>query len=88
MVKVFLRWCIAGVHSGFPFQYDVSETTTIGELCQMVIDTNNGWWAQNRSSQPFRIVKICGPNDTFWPDSHQIGGGYHQNECYLVFDAN
>jgi hypothetical protein len=87
MVKVCLRWCISGIHSGFPYQYDVSETTTIGEICKMVIATNNEWhnkgWAENRYS----IIKVCGHNNKFFEDSHVIGGGHHQNECYFVFYA-
>lgn len=77
---------MAGVHSGFPYQYDVPETTTIGEICKMLIATNDEWWSKNHSSR-FSVVKVCGHNNTFFDDSHVIGGGYHQNECYLVFDA-
>jgi len=44
MVKVCLRFCMASPHSGCPFQYDVLETTTIGEICGMVLATNNHWW--------------------------------------------
>lgn len=44
MVKVKLRFCISAYHSGCPFQYDALETTTIGEICNMVLATNNHWW--------------------------------------------
>ena len=87
MVKVCLRWCMSGVHSGYPFRYDVPETTTIGEICKMVIATNNEWWGKNWSSAPYKVVKICGPNNTFLEETSIIGGGHYQNECYLVFDA-
>jgi hypothetical protein len=39
MVKVCLRLCMSGYHSGHPFQYDVSENTTIGEICKMILPT-------------------------------------------------
>ena len=87
MVKVCLRWCMAGVHSGFPFQYDVLETTTMGEISKMVLATNSTWYSQNHSSALWKTVKICGHNNTYLEDSHVIGGGHYQNECYLVFDA-
>jgi len=86
-IKVRLRWCIAHPHSGAPFGYDVSETTTIGELCAMVIATNNEWFSKNYCQHRFSVVKICGPNDTFLDDSTMIGGGHYQNECFFVFWA-
>jgi hypothetical protein len=87
MVKVCLRWNISNIHSGFPFQYEVSETTTIGEICQKVIATNYEWLCSNMATQKFNIVKICGNNNTFLDDSQIIGGDHYENECYLVFVA-
>jgi hypothetical protein len=77
-------FAMSGVHSGFAFQYEVPETTTIRE---MVIDTNAHWWAQNLSSVLYKVIKVCGPNNSFLEDSRQIGGGHYQNKCYLIFDA-
>ena len=37
MVKVKLRFCMSGPHSGCPFQYDVLETTTIEEICNIIL---------------------------------------------------
>ena len=89
MINVCLRYCIAPVHSGCPFQYNVSETTTIGEICTMVLATNNSWWDNGgHALKRWKVVKICGPNNTFLEDSFVIGGGYYQNQCVLVFDAN
>jgi len=87
MVRVLLRWCMAGQHSGCPFQYDVLETTTMGEICKLVLATNSDWWSKGYSSSNWSVVKICGPNNTFFEDSHVIGGGYYQNQCVLIFDA-
>ncbi len=88
MVKVCLRLCTSGLHSGCPFQYNVLETTTIGEICKMVLETNRIWWNSGFSSSNWSIVKICGPNNTFLKDDTPIGGGHYQNECVLVFDAD
>ena len=87
MVKVCLRLCTSPAHSGCPFQYDVKETATIGEICKLVLATNADWWSKCYSSSNWRIVKICGPNNTFFEDSHVIGGGHYQNTCVLVFNA-
>ena len=87
MVKVCLRWCMSGIHSGHPYVFDVPETTTIGEVCEMVMARNNEWWCQNWVGHQFRTVKVCGPNDAFLGESQTIGGGHYNNECYLTFDA-
>lgn len=88
MVKVCLRWCFSAPHSGCPFQYNVLETTTIGEICNMVLATNNHWWATGVPvTGKWSVVKICGPNNTFLEDTYKIGGGHYQNECVLVFYA-
>lgn len=87
MIKVMLRWCMSGPHSGCPFQYNLPETTTIGEICKMVIETNNQWWNKGHSSGKWTTVKICGPNNTFLQSTQTIGKYYHQNECVLIFDA-
>ena len=87
MVKVKLRFCMSAPHSGCPFQYDVLETTTIGEICKLVLATNKEWWSKGYSSGSWSVVKICGPNNTFLENTRSIGGGHYQNECVLVFDA-
>ena len=88
MVKVRLRFCMAPPHSGCPFQYDVLETTTFGEICNMVMATNNHWWDTGIPvGARFSVVRICGPNNTFLENTRPIGGGHYQNECVLVFDA-
>lgn len=87
MVRVFLRWCMSGQHSGCPFQYDVLETTTMGEICKLVLATNRDWGLRGISSPNWSVVKICGPNNTFFEDTKVIGGGYYQNQCVFVFDA-
>jgi len=78
---------VSNPHSDCPFQYVVPETTTIGELCKLVLATNNEWWAQGYSSSQWKVVKICGHNNTFFEDSHVIGGGHYENKLVLVFDA-
>lgn len=88
MVKVYLRWCMSACHSGCPFQYDVSETTTIGEISNMVLTINNHWFDTGVSvTGRWSVVKICGNDNTFLEDNSPIGGGHYQNECVLVFDA-
>ena len=83
-----LRFCMSNPHSGCPFQYDVLETTTIGEICNMVLATNNHWWDTGIPvSSRWSVVRICGPNNTFLENTRPIGGGHYQNECVLVFDA-
>lgn len=87
MVKVHLRWCMSGFHSGHPFVYDVKENTTFGEIAQMVIATNQEWCKQGFSQTKFSTVKICKKGTTFWDDGISIGT-FGVNECYLVFDAS
>ena len=87
MVKVCLRFCMSAPHSGCPFQYNVLETTTIGEICNMVLATNDDWWNSGHSSSKWSVVRICGENNTFLENTLPIGGGHYQNQCVLVFDA-
>lgn len=88
MVKVKLRWCMSNPHFGCPFQYDVPETTTIGEICKLVLATNNNWFDNGgHVSSRWSVIKICGRNNIFLENTSVIGGGHHMNECVLVFDA-
>jgi hypothetical protein len=87
MPRVLLRWYLAPIHSGCPFQFDVEPTTTIGEICEMVKAQNDKWWGVNLSTHPYKSVNICGPNNTFLDKGMVIGSGHHQNECVMVFVA-
>jgi hypothetical protein len=84
---MYLRWCISRVHSGFPFQFDIPETTTVGSLCQMVKDRNLEWCYSGHSEKPFNVVKICGNNETFLDENMQIGPAHHNGESFYVFRA-
>ena len=52
-MRVNLRWSRCG-SGAFPFQYDVEESTTVREVCRMVIETNNRWHGNPR----FSVVKV------------------------------
>ena len=51
---VHLRWKMAE-HPAYPFHYEVSETTTVDEVCRMVMDTNNVW----PGNPHFSVVRVC-----------------------------
>ena len=88
MVKVQLRWCIANPHSGCPFVYEVPPTTTLGAICEMVKQTNNEWYSKNWAQHQFKLVKICGPNNTHLNDNIQISQCINgDGSCVLIFSA-
>jgi len=51
---VHLRWKMAE-HPAYPFHYEVAETTTVAEVCRMVMDANNVW----PGNPHFSIVRVC-----------------------------
>ena len=81
-MKVYLRWTKSS-RCAFPFVFDVSEETTVSEICKMVIQENNS----NDNNPPFTFVKLR-VNNTFVNDSEVISsfqpfyGAY-----YFDFDA-
>ena len=96
MVLVCLRHCLANSNSVFPYQFEVDETATIGEVCNMIIAKNYEWWKKGNTRSYYTIVKICGDNNEFFEDTHIIGSclsnssysSYHsENKCCLIFDA-
>jgi len=87
MVKVRLKWCIAPFHSGHPWEYDVGEETTLGEICKKVIDTNQEWFDNDWVQHRFKEVKICNC-DEFYDNSMCVGELSDYGECYLVFAAD
>ena len=81
-MKVYLRWTKSS-RCAFPFVFDVSEETTVAEICKMAIQENNS----NANNPTFSIVKLR-TNNTFVNDSLVISsfppfyGAY-----YFDFDA-
>ena len=83
MVKVKLRLCMSSPHSGCPFQYDVLETTTIEEICNMVLTTNNHWWDTGVPvGARWSVLKICGPNNTFLENTPPIIRVFSKNVLF------
>ena len=66
MTEVHLRWILSN-DQGFPFHYKVSEDTTVGEICKMVLEQNNLW----HINPTFSVVKIYG-TDMFLDDNKCI----------------
>jgi hypothetical protein len=79
MINVHLRWILSN-DQGYPFSYKVSEQTTIGEICQMVLNQNNNWYI----NPTFSVVKIYG-NDMFLDDSKRIEE-FNDNKDILTFN--
>ena len=81
-MKVYLRWTKSS-RCAFPFVFDVSEETTVSQICNMVIQENNS----NNNNPTFSIVKLR-TNNIFVNDSQVISnfppfyGAY-----YFDFDA-
>ena len=81
-MKVYLR-CTKSSSCAFPFVFDVSEETTVSQICNMVIQENNS----NNNNPTFSIVKLRS-NNIFVNDSQVISnfppfyGAY-----YFDFDA-
>lgn len=79
MINVHLRWILSN-DQGYPFSYKVSEQTTIGEICQMVLNQNNNWYI----NPTFSVVKIYG-KDMFLDDSKRIDE-FNDNNDVLTFN--
>jgi hypothetical protein len=79
MINVHLRWILSN-DQGYPFSYKVSEQTTIGEICQMVLNQNNNWYI----NPTFSVVKIYG-KDMFLDDSKRIEE-FNDNNDVLTFN--
>lgn len=60
MMKVFLRWCMSGLHSGHHFQFDVDDTATM--RYKKVVELNNEYFGNGWSQNLFRKVRICSGN--------------------------
>ena len=76
MKKISLRWNLSPYTT---YKFNVSETTTIGEVCNLVIDHNNKW----PGNPTFSVVKIYG-KDTFLDDSKCIEE-FNDNKNLLTF---
>ena len=81
---VHLRWKMAE-HPAYPFHYEVSETTTVGEVCSMVMDTNNVWPGNPR----FSVVRVCDSANHALVDDARAFGELRTDAglCYLEFVA-
>jgi hypothetical protein len=81
---VHLRWRKAP-HPAYPFHYEVAETTTVGEVCRMVVDANNVWHGNPR----FSVVRVYdAANDTFVDGARAVGELRTESGlCYLEFAA-
>ena len=81
-MKVYLRWTKSS-RCAFPFVFDVSEETTVSEICKMVIQENNS----NDNNPPFTFVKLR-VNNTFANDSEVISSFQpFYSAYYFDFDA-
>ena len=82
-MKVYLRWAKSS-RCAFPFVFDVSEETTVSQICKLVMQHNNS----NDNNPAFSVVKIRANDNIFVNDSllissfPRVNGGY-----YFDFDA-
>ena len=82
-MKVYLRWTKSS-RCSFPFCFDVSEETTVEEICKMVIQENNS----NDVNPPFFIVKILSKDNTYAKNSDVVSSFQRVNGAYYFdFDA-
>jgi hypothetical protein len=80
MKKISLRWNLSPYTT---YKFNVSETTTIGEVCNLVIDHNNKW----PGNPTFSVVKIYGDNNKFVPDNSTMLEMCIDNDDCLIFAA-
>ena len=59
-MKVYLRWAKSS-RCAFPFVFDVSEQTTVSEICKLVMQQNNS----NDNNPTFYNVKLRANDNTF-----------------------
>lgn len=82
-MKVYLRWSKSS-RCAFPFVFDVSEQTTVSEICKLVMEQNNS----NDNNPRFFIVKLCANDNIFVNDSILISSFPRVNGAYYFdFDA-
>ena len=82
-MKVYLRWTKSS-RCSFPFVFNVSEETTIDEICKMVIEENN----RNDINPSFFIVKILAKDNTYAKNSDVVSSFQRVNGAYYFdFDA-
>ena len=81
---VHLRWRMAQ-HPAYPFHYEVPETTTVADVCRMVIDTNNLW----PGNPHFSVVRVCDSADNTLVDDARAVGELRTDSglCSLEFVA-
>jgi hypothetical protein len=82
-MKVYLRWSKSS-RCAFPFVFDVSEETTVSEICKLVMQQNNS----NDNNPTFYNVKLRANDNTFINESLLISSfprvhGFY----YFDFDA-
>jgi len=82
-MKVYLRWTKSS-RCSFPFVFNVSEETTIDEICKMVIKENN----RNDINPSFFIVKILAKHNTYAKNADFVTSFERVNGAYYFdFDA-
>jgi len=82
-MKIYLRWTKSS-RCAFPFVFDVSEETTVSDICKMVIKENNS----NHNNPTFSIVKLRANDNTFLSDSLVISSfSPFYGAYYFDFDA-
>lgn len=79
---------MSALHSGHPYQFDVDDTATMGDIGRKVVELNNEWFRKGWSQNRFQKVRICSSNG-YYDDNACVSTwkNKHDNECYLVFDA-
>ncbi len=81
-MKIYLRWTKSS-RCAFPFVFDVSEETTVSDICKMVIKENNS----NHNNPTFSIVKLRANDNTdhvFMPPDRKIGGILFWPICHCM----
>ena len=82
-MKLFLRWSLSP-HETFPFQFNISEKTTVSEICKMIRCKNNQW----QGNPTFSIIKLYDYDNHFADDNSEIGNVFNKDEeQYLIFAA-
>ena len=83
--RVHAKSCYTPKHAGCPYVFDVPHTTTIGQICDMILQRNNQWYEVGIDSYKYSKVQILkSTNDgTFLDENLTVANP--QNEVTIVF---
>ena len=88
MIRVYARHGATHLHLGSPFQFDVPETTTIGEICNMIVQANNSAGPNYSCYKYIKVSIMADLNGRMIPNSLVIGSNHYQKEMAVLFKVD